>query len=89
MPKPERLERQREANELEADKRKEADRIRKVKEAQEVTRAVTGRSVFRFQDIKVESVGADGRSRKGVGARYGIPHQDRKIGQIKIPTRVD
>ena len=89
MPKPERLERQRAANELEADKRKEADRIRKVKEAQEVTRAVTGRSVFRFQDIKVESVGADGRSRKGVGARYGIPHQDRKIGQIKIPTRVD
>ncbi len=87
--KPERLERQRAANELETDKRRNADRIRAMKEAQEVTRAVTRRSVFRFQDIKVESVGADGRSKKGVGARYGVPHQDRKIGQIKIPTRVD
>lgn len=89
VPQPERLARQRAANELEEEKRREAERIRRVKEEQEVTKAVTSRSVFRFQDIKVESVGADGRSRKGVGARYGIPHQDRKKGQVKIPTRVD
>lgn len=89
VPKQERQERQRAANEREANKIKEADRYRKEKELREVTKAETGRSVFRFQDIKVEDVGLDGRSRKGVGARYGIPHQDRKIGQIKIPTRVE
>lgn len=89
VPKQERQERQRAANEREANKIKEADRYRREKESREVTKAETGRSVFRFQDIKVEDVGLDGRSRKGVGARYGIPHQDRKIGQIKIPTRVE
>ena len=85
----ERQKRQREANQAEADKKKEIERIKRAREAQEVTKAETERSVFRFQDIQVESVGKDGRDRKGVGARYGIPHQDRKKGQIKIPTRVD
>lgn len=47
------------------------------------------RWIFRFEDIKVESVGKDGRARGGVGARYGVPPQDRKKGQVKIPTRVD
>lgn len=47
------------------------------------------RWIFRFEDIKVESVGKDGRARGGVGARYGVPPQDRKKGQIKIPTRVE
>ncbi|KAL8687978.1 MAG: hypothetical protein Q9218_005995 [Villophora microphyllina] len=49
----------------------------------------TSRWQFRFENIKVESVGKDGRGRGGVGARYGIPPQDRKKGQIKIPTRVE
>ena len=80
---------QREANEAEQAKRKETERIQRAREAREVTKAETGRSVFRFQDIKVESVGKDGRDRRGIGARYGIPHQDRKKGQIKIPTRVE
>ncbi|KAL8932715.1 MAG: hypothetical protein Q9211_006157 [Gyalolechia sp. 1 TL-2023] len=44
---------------------------------------------FRFENIKVESVGKDGRARSGVGARYGVPAQDRKKGQIKIPTSVE
>jgi hypothetical protein len=43
---------------------------------------------FRFQDVSVESVGKDGRARAGVGWRYGMPHEDRKPGQVKIPTRV-
>lgn len=43
---------------------------------------------YRFQDIRVEDVGRNGRDPKGVGARYGIPHQDRKRGQIKIPRLV-
>ncbi|KAL8755462.1 MAG: hypothetical protein Q9184_004795 [Pyrenodesmia sp. 2 TL-2023] len=46
------------------------------------------RWLFRFENIKAESVGKDGRARGGVGARYGVPPQDRKKGQVKIPTRV-
>ena len=44
---------------------------------------------FRFEDIRVESAGKDGRARGGVGARYGVPPQDRKKGQVKIPIRVE
>jgi hypothetical protein len=43
---------------------------------------------FKFQDVSVEDAGRDGRSKKGVGWRYGMPHEDRKRGQVKIPTRV-
>lgn len=68
--------------------RKVLERKREEKEAREITKVETERSEFRFQDIRVESVGRTGRSKDGVGARYGIPHQDRKKGQIKIPTRV-
>ena len=49
----------------------------------------SGRWDFRFENINVESVGRDERSLKGVGARYGVPHQDRKRGQIKIPRLVE
>ncbi len=48
-----------------------------------------GRAEFRFRDIKVESVGKDGRAKEGVGARYGFPHEDRKKGMIKIPRKVE
>lgn len=48
-----------------------------------------GRAEFRFRKISVESVGKDGRSRLGVGARYGAPHEDRKRGLVKIPLRVE
>lgn len=44
---------------------------------------------FVFQDVSVEDAGRDGRSHKGVGWRYGLPHQDRKKGQVKIPTEVE
>lgn len=44
---------------------------------------------FVFQDVSVESAGRNGRSAKGVGWRYGLPHQDRKKGQVKIPTKVE
>jgi len=44
---------------------------------------------FVFQDISVDTVGQDGRSPKGVGWRYGFPHEDRKKGQVKIPTKVE
>lgn len=44
---------------------------------------------FKFQDASVESVGHDGRSKRGVGHRYGLPHTDRKSGEVKIPTSVE
>lgn len=78
---------------LNAEKQEKEDRekARKAKEEREVTRVTPprGRWEFRFRDVSVESVGKDGRDRRGVGARYGIPHEDRKRGQIKIPTRVE
>lgn len=44
---------------------------------------------FKFQDISVEAAGRDGRGKDGVGLRYGMPHEDRKRGIIKIPTSVE
>lgn len=44
---------------------------------------------FRFQDFSVEQVGRDGKGAGGVGWRYGAPHEDRKRGQVKIPTKVE
>jgi len=44
---------------------------------------------FVFKDVSVEDGGRDGRSGKGVGWRYGVPHEDRKKGIVKIPTRVE
>ncbi|MCJ1247579.1 hypothetical protein MMC30_004794 [Trapelia coarctata] len=49
----------------------------------------SGRWDFRFQNVSVDSVGLDGRDTRGVGARYGVPRQDRKKGQIKIPRSVE
>ncbi|KAF2746538.1 hypothetical protein M011DRAFT_468634 [Sporormia fimetaria CBS 119925] len=44
---------------------------------------------FVFQDVSVEHAGKDGRGLKGVGWRYGFPHEDRKKGQVKIPTKIE
>jgi hypothetical protein len=44
---------------------------------------------FVFKDVSVEHAGKDGRGPKGVGWRYGFPHEDRKKGQVKIPTKVE
>ncbi|GAB7359789.1 hypothetical protein MBLNU230_g6958t2 [Neophaeotheca triangularis] len=53
-------------------------------------RVVTGRRWdFKFQDVSAEDVGKDGRGRRGVGHRYGMPHEDRKRGIVKIPTSVE
>lgn len=38
-----------------------------------------GRYQWRFQEAKTGKI----------GFRYGVPHQDRKKGQVKIPRRVD
>ncbi|ORY18213.1 eukaryotic mitochondrial regulator protein-domain-containing protein [Clohesyomyces aquaticus] len=62
----------------------------KRQEALKRVKTVSGRRWdFVFEDVSVESVGRDGRSAKGVGWRYGFPHEDRKKGQVKIPTKVE
>ncbi|KAL8291080.1 hypothetical protein RB597_005561 [Gaeumannomyces tritici] len=43
---------------------------------------------FRFKDYNVDTVGKQGRSRHGVGWRYGAMFLDRKKSQVKIPTEV-
>ncbi|KAG8525719.1 uncharacterized protein KY384_000479 [Bacidia gigantensis] len=80
--------RQKQNKEVEENFRLEKERARKAREESTTTTAETARSVYRFKEVSVEQVGQDGRGRGGVGARYGMPHQDRKKGQIKIPVRV-
>lgn len=91
MTSQERIAKQREKLLAEKQEKEEREKARKAKEEREVTRVTPpqGRWEFRFRDINVESVGQDGRDRRGIGARYGIPYEDRKRGQIKIPTRVE
>lgn len=78
-------------NELEKQEAALLNMRREQKAAQEAAakKIDTPRWQFRFEEIKAESAGKDGRSKGGVGARYGIPPQDRKKGQIKIPTKVE
>lgn len=53
-------------------------------------RTVQGRRWdFKFQDISAEKAGKDGRGKDAVGYRYGMPHEDRKRGMVKIPTSVE
>ncbi|KAK0390605.1 hypothetical protein NLU13_0109 [Sarocladium strictum] len=57
-------------------------------EAKKTTKVKTDRFEFRFKEISADDVGVDGKSRQGTGWRYGVPHEDRKRGQVKIPTSV-
>ncbi|PWY75146.1 hypothetical protein BO70DRAFT_296479 [Aspergillus heteromorphus CBS 117.55] len=45
---------------------------------------------FRIQDVVVsrETTGKNGRGAAAPGRRYGVPANDRKKGEVKIPTRV-
>jgi hypothetical protein len=72
--------------EMEAREREEGERRRKVAERSVVV--VPGKKAdWRIERVNVE-VGAAGRDGRGVGWRYGFPHEDRKKGQVKIPTAV-
>ncbi|KAL8788144.1 MAG: hypothetical protein Q9195_007452 [Heterodermia aff. obscurata] len=73
----------------EADIKEAKRRIWAEEEERRVKKVEAGRWEFRFRDISVEDAGRDGRGRKGVGARYGMPHEDRKKGIVKIPRRVE
>ncbi|MCJ1396462.1 hypothetical protein MMC18_009352 [Xylographa bjoerkii] len=84
----ERIIRARERMRIEDAEREEKERSRMEREERETTRVMGARWEFRFRDVDVEGAGREERGR-GIGARYGVPHQDRKRGQIKIPTRVE
>lgn len=55
------------------------------------TRVDTDRWQFVVTNVKVsrEGTGVTGRGTKSPGVRYGVPHEDRKKGQIKIPQKVE
>ena len=84
----ERLQKQREKDAKEIQSQKVLELKRKEKEARDIKKVETERSEFRFQDIQIDKIGLPGRAKEGVGVRYGMPHEDRKKGQIKIPRRV-
>ena len=44
---------------------------------------------FHFEAIQSDGAGNKGRNSKGVGWRYGMPLEDRKKAQVKIPTRIE
>ncbi|KAK5170349.1 uncharacterized protein LTR77_004936 [Saxophila tyrrhenica] len=68
-----------------------ADKERRQQEYEARTQVVVKgrRWDFKFQDVSAEKTGKDGRGRHAVGHRYGMPLEDRKRGQVKIPTSVE
>lgn len=84
-----RLELQNQRDDEAAAKKEEKERKERLwKERTQVT--VPGRRWdFHFQDFSAEKVGKDGRKRGAVGLRYGMPHEDRKRGQYKLPQKVE
>lgn len=96
LPREVRIERQRERTRREEEKRAEVEKKGKERDARTLKTILPadqggkgGRWEWHVRDISVQAVGKDGRAWTGVGWRYGVPHQDRKRGQIKIPTRVE
>lgn len=60
--------------------RKEMFAAREARSEERKTRINKGKWEFVFTDVQAES---------GVGIKYGVPSQDRKRGNVKIPTRVE
>ncbi|KAL6234956.1 hypothetical protein BDW75DRAFT_230740 [Aspergillus navahoensis] len=73
----------------------EEERKRRAEERREIrtqhVKPDSSRFEFRIKDVVVskETTGVDGRGAKAPGRRYGVPSDDRKKGQVKIPTRVE
>ena len=74
----ERIDRQRERDKQEVVRREAEEKEAKEREAASGVTIDQGRWKWRLKEAKTGSV----------GFRYGVPHQDRKKGQVKIPTRV-
>ncbi|KAJ5775381.1 uncharacterized protein N7511_000392 [Penicillium nucicola] len=67
-------------------------RVQERREAsQKTVSPADSRFDYRIQDTKFTkaTTGANGRAPWAVGRRYGVPHEDRTRGAVKIPTRVD
>ncbi|KAJ9632762.1 uncharacterized protein PV06_02733 [Exophiala oligosperma] len=77
--------------EEDARKRKEAKELKARLEEENRTRVDTGRWQFIFTNVAATREGTklDGRGTKSPGFRYGVPSQERKKGQVKIPTKVE
>ena len=71
--------------------RKEAQKRRKAKEEAGQRRIEKGRWEFVVKEVQAtrSGTGLDGRGTQSPGFRYGVPSQDRKRGQVKIPVRVE
>ncbi|KAA8624909.1 Bot1p domain containing protein [Pyrenophora tritici-repentis] len=69
--------------------KKRAETRRKEEELRALKVVPKRRWDFVIQDVSVETAGRDGRGAAAAGWRYGVPHQDRKRGIPKIPTRVE
>lgn len=85
----ERLERAKERLISQMKEKTEKEEAAKEAEKAALTKVAGRRWDFVIQDVSVESVGKNGRDYRGVGWRYGLPHEDRKKGVVKIPTSVD
>ncbi|KAF1988879.1 hypothetical protein K402DRAFT_452618 [Aulographum hederae CBS 113979] len=72
--------------EIRAKEDKEAQRGKWEKENVKVVQVEGAKADFRFTAIKVEDAGKNGRDAKGTGWRYGVPFDDRKRGQLKVPN---
>lgn len=61
-----------------------------VKKEAKKTRVQSDRWEWVVSDVQATGFGTgkDRRGTKSVGERYGVPSQDRKRGQVKVPTRV-
>jgi len=70
-------------------KKLRAEQRGKEKEKKAVKIISGARWDFKFREISVDKAGVNGRGREGTGWRYGVPHMDRRKGEVKIPTRVE
>lgn len=89
IPRSERQQLQQQRDEAAAAKSEEAERKRLAWEKRTQVVVPSRRWDFKFQDYSAEKVGKDGRQRGAVGLRYGMPHEDRKRGQYKLPQKVE
>lgn len=71
--------------------RKLAEERRKEREDRRTIRVETPRWDVLVKEVRAtrEGTGLDGRGTKSPGVRYGVPSQDRKRGQHKLPTKVE
>lgn len=74
-----------------AESRAKARERKFVRDEAQKTRVDTNRWQFVVTDVKVsrEGTGMTGRGTGSPGVRYGVPHEDRKKGQVKIPRKVE